>query len=105
MSVRGLILRPLAYVFTFSILFLLASCADYETGYEHGYNSIDERNWLIVGRDDYKRGIEQGRMQAFQDDWYSESADEIVVAKACPMTLTRPKMAMFTEANGFVDVN
>ena len=105
MSASRIILRPTAYVFTFVILFLLASCADYETGYEHGYNNINERNWLIVGKDEYKRGIEQGRMQAFQDDWYSESADEIVVAKACPVALVRPKIAIFTEEIGFVDIN
>jgi hypothetical protein len=105
MSASRLNLLPSAYVFTLVILFLLASCADYETGYEHGYNNINERNWLIAGKDEYKRGIEQGRIQAFQDDWYSESADEIVVAKACPVALIRPKFAIFTEVNGFVNVN
>jgi len=80
------------------ILLFVTSCADYENGYQQGYNNIDARKWLIIGRELYKEGYEQGQMQAFQDDWYAENADDIDVTMSCPALIIRENpILVFTE--------
>jgi len=74
---------------------LVTSCADYRSGYEHGYKNMEPRSWLVLGREKYEEGYQEGHMQAFQDDWYAENADEIVVGKICWGT---PGMSL-TEVN------
>ena len=70
--------------FSICILLFVTSCADYESGYQHGYNNTVARNWLVIGREPYKEGYAEGQMQAFQDDWYAENADDIDVGMSCP---------------------
>ena len=65
------------FFFPICILLLATSCADYESGYQHGYNNSVARNWLVIGRELYKDGYTEGQMQAFQDDWYAENADDL----------------------------
>jgi hypothetical protein len=72
------------FFFPICILLLTSSCADYESGYQHGYNNTVARKWLVIGRELYKEGYTEGQMQAFQDDWYAENADDIDVGMSCP---------------------
>ena len=44
-------------------------------------------------------------MQAFQDSWYAENADEIIVGKACPTLLTRSSMSLYVDGLGYIDIN
>ncbi len=86
------------------LLLLCTSCADYESGYEHGYRDIEARSWLVLGREEYAKGYEEGQMQAFQDDWYAENADEIVVGRDCPLAANPARLAIFTRQHGFIDL-
>ncbi len=86
-------------------LFLLcASCADYETGYQHGYNNIDARGWLVFGKQRYDEGYEEGSMQAFHDDWYAENIDEIDVGLSCPAVVMRANPVVYTEQHGRIEL-
>lgn len=87
------------------VLLCSVSCADYERGYEHGYNDIEARSWLVRGREEYDRGYEQGRMQAFQDDWYAENAGDMVVGLSCTAPLVRSNLALFTKQNVLIEFN
>jgi hypothetical protein len=84
------------FFFPICILLLATSCADYESGYQHGYNNTVARKWLVIGRELYKEGYAEGQMQAFQDDWYAENADDIDVGMSCPTVVINFNPAVST---------
>ena len=93
------------YCLLLCVLLVSTSCADYESGYEHGYNNMEARNWLVFGGEGYDKGYEQGQMQAFQDDWYAENAEDIVVGLSCPVPVMRSNLAVFTNQNVLIEFN
>ena len=65
-------------LFIVSCLFLTA-CGEHETGYYDGYQGKDEKQWLIFGRAQYKKGFQAGRSEAFQDDWFAENLADMYI--------------------------
>ena len=90
--------------FPICILLLATSCADYESGYQHGYNNTVARKWLVIGRELYKQGYTEGQMQAFQDDWYTENADDIDAGMSCPAVVISLNPAVSTAIWSFNEI-
>ena len=82
-------------------LTLFTSCADYENGYQQGYNNIEARKWLVIGRDSYKKGYQEGQMQAFQDDWYAENVGDMTEGLSCPAVFMRSNLALIIRGQRF----
>ncbi len=87
------------------IILFTVSCADHESGYYDGYSNAKARRWLLLGRAAYAEGYQQGHMQAFQDDWYAENADEMVVGQSCPLPTKHSNPVVFIDKVGLVQLN
>ena len=77
---------------------MLISCSDHETGYYDGYDNLEKRKWLLKGKSAYDKGYQEGRMQAFQDDWCAENLDEMDFTMSCPMVVMQVSPVIFTES-------
>jgi hypothetical protein len=90
---------PLAGVcLLFAVLISTTSCSDYESGYKHGYDNLQARDWLVFGRAAYKKGYKEGQMQVFQDSWYAENADDIDSTMSCPAVVMKTNQVISTSA-------
>lgn len=75
------------HTLVFIALILLSACSDYQTGYTDGYDSKEQQQWIVFGRNDYVTGFHAGQAEKFQVDWLAENPlrDDI---RYCPDFIT-----------------
>lgn len=90
-----------------SLVFLagLSACADYQQGYDDGYNGRESMSGLLFGADDYRKGYTEGQMQIFHDDWYAENEPEIEEGLACPAIVVKLSPVISPEKLGLFDLD
>jgi len=59
---------PIKTIWVVILYVVLASCGDYDKGYEDGYDGEEEK-WVIIGKDEYLSGYEDGSFDADCDYW------------------------------------
>jgi len=52
-------------------------CSDYPSGYKDGYGSIEKRQWIVFGKEDYLEGFHGGKADKFQQEWLAENYSDI----------------------------
>ncbi len=61
---------------TIVIVLFSFGCSDYQSGYQDGYEGMEQR-WTLFGYDEYSNGYQIGKADKFQEDWESENAIDI----------------------------
>ena len=53
------------------------SCSDYPSGHEDGFEGVEKKQWIVIGRSEYLEGFYVGEAEKFQQDWLAENYSDI----------------------------
>jgi len=50
------------------LLLFPISCSNYDQGYEDGYEGEEKNSWVVIGKDEYNSGYEEGAFDSECED-------------------------------------
>jgi len=51
-----------------SLLLLPVSCSNYDQGYQDGHDGAEKKSWVVIGKDEYSHGYEEGAFDSECED-------------------------------------